>query len=225
MRWGRNTQADPSDHKRILGIIHRSKIAEEEYRALQLYPYGTEVDDDFALLAQQISASLLSRFQVLTAVHEYAAASKPRHECIAVPTEKSFLDIYSRFLQIHRLSRERYFQQPRDMITCTCGANGPLLSLIYPGDRGVFGCTMWGFSSVPEFTDYTQAGEWAATQPWAIRLDYSRYPDTLEIQVDPKQLSVDQCISCIREICDHEGIKLLETFVPPEGSDTNGAHA
>ena len=84
---------------------------------------------------------------------------------------------------------------------------------------------MWGFSSVPEFTDYTQAGEWAATQPWAIRLDYSRYPDTLEIQVDPKQLSVDQCISCIREICDHEGIKLLETFTPPEGSDTNEAHA
>ena len=53
----------------------------------------------------------------------------------------------------------------------------------------------------------------------------SRYPDTLEVQMDPKQLSADQCISCIREICDHEGIKLLETFVPPEGSDTNGAHA
>ena len=70
---------------------------------------------------------------------------------------------------------------------------------------------------------------WQRTEPGGnyvtIRLDYSRYPDTLEVQMDPKQLSADQCISCIREICDHEGIKLLETFTPPEGSDTNGAHA
>ena len=183
------------------------------------------MDNDFASLAQKISEVLLSHFQVLSAVHEYAAASKPRRECIAVPTEESFLDIYSCFLQTHRLLRETYLQKPWDMITCTRGTHGPLLSLIYPGDRGTFGCAMWGFSSVPEFTDYTQAGEWAATQPWAIRLDYSRYPDTLEVQMDPKQLSADQCISCIREICDHEGIKLLETFTPPEGSDTNGAHA
>lgn len=137
----------------------------------------------------------------------------------------SFLNIYYLVLRAHEMTDGTYFWAPSGIITRTKGANGPLLLLIYPGDRGVFGCTMWGFSSVPEFTDYTQAGEWAATQLWAIRLDYSRYPDTLEVQMDPKQLSADQCISCIREICDHEGIKLLETFVPPEGSDTNGAHA
>ena len=206
-----------------LCLVQTAVADRAPYIRFDLYPYGTEAYDGFPDIARQVSRRLLAAFEVLTSVHEFplGVAVKRKDDQASM----SFLNIYYLVLRAHEMTGGTYFRAPYGIITRTKGANGPLLSLIYPGDRGVFGCTMWGFSSVPEFTDYTQAGEWAATQLWAIRLDYSRYPDTLEVQMDPKQLSADQCISCIREICDHEGIKLLETFVPPEGSDTNGAHA
>lgn len=180
------------------------------FSSLALVPSGYENWEKFPLAAVEVIRRLLSELYVLTAVHVIPSSGNKNGEFYPLHSrEEFFLHTYVEILQAHEMGKGIYYQSPSNIITVTRGADIPLAKMLFPGDYGIaIDYHMYGFLEQPPAGDIVQARNSIDTIPHVLHLEYGRYPDTLEINIDTELFSVSQCLAEIQSVCTLEAIPL-----------------
>jgi len=178
------------------------------FSSLSLTPFGFETWERFPAIAVEAVKKLLSRFYVLTAVHAFPTNARKKPAFYPPRSmEEDFLHTYVEILRLHGLGDHVYYQAPGDVITATIGADIPLSAMIFSGNYGpALDYHAYGFTMRPVADNMAQVRRFMDTAPHMLRLEFTRYPDTLEIHVNTEFLS--QCLSSIRDVCAAASIPL-----------------
>lgn len=173
------------------------------FATLELTPNGNENWAHFPAAAVEVTRRLFSGLHVLTAVRALPTTGRKKSEFYPLHSmEEAFLHTYAEILRLHGLGDGVYYEAPGAIITASCGADIPLSTMVFSGDYGIaMNYHTYGFAARPAAGDMAQARRIIDTSPHVLHLEYSRYPDTLEIHINTELFPLPQCLADIQDVC------------------------
>ena len=174
---------------------------------LETSPFD-ETAKEFPSVAFALIERLLAGRQVLTEIDRSISLANTTKKRTPIWEGSLFPKNYYEFLCAHEMADGTYFCEPDKMITKTVGMNVPATKLCFFDQADLCWYQAHAYPALPNLSDYDSAKAHIENTPYSLFVEYERYPDTVRITADPKEISLEYLVDLIKNVCEGKNIPL-----------------